>query len=87
MSKLQARNTEIRWRAVHLPVRMQPMQDSDFLQVADLTASSTGQAVEPDRFGNTERRYIEAIAPRLYQRGSGKFDELRHEAPSDQRRS
>lgn len=73
VTQLQGRNTQIRWRALHLPVRMETMQTNDFLQVADLTASATGQAVEPDRFGNTERRYVEALAPRIYRYPGGKI--------------
>ena len=41
------------------------------LQLADLTVSASAAAFEPDEFGNTERRYLEALAPRLYRRGSG----------------
>jgi hypothetical protein len=63
--------TEIRWRALFLPVRMMTMQGHDFLQVADATASATAQAFEPDQYGNTEDRYLRALAPRLYRRGRG----------------
>jgi hypothetical protein len=73
VAELQKRNTQIRWRALFLPVRMETMQVNDFLQVADLIASATGQAIEPDRFGNTERRYIETLAPRLYRYAGSKL--------------
>lgn len=36
------------------------------LQLADLAASATAAAFEPDAYGNTERRYLEEMAPRLY---------------------
>ena len=46
-------------------------QRLEALQLADLAASATGQAFEPDRFGNTERRYLQEMAPSLWRRGSG----------------
>lgn len=70
---LQSSSTEIRWQALHLPVRMETMQANHFLQIADSTASGTAQAFEPDRFGNIERRFLEAMAPRLYRRPPGKL--------------
>jgi len=70
---LQNSNTEIRWPALHLPMRMETMQANDFLQVADATASATAQGFEPDRFGNTEDRYIRSLAPRLYRRLGGRI--------------
>ncbi len=69
---LQASDTEIRWQALHLPIRMETIQTNDFLQVADSTASATAQAFEPDRFGNTEPRYVNEIARRLYRRANGR---------------
>lgn len=39
------------------------------LQLADTAASATFNAFEPDRFGNTEPRYLTALASRLYRRG------------------
>jgi len=68
---LQNLPTQIRWPALFLPVRMQTMQTNDLLQVADTAASATAQAFEPDQFGNTEDRYLRALAPRLYRRPPG----------------
>ena len=51
--------------------RIDQPQRLDGLQLGDLAASATGQAFERDRFGNTEQRYLQEIAPRLYRRGSG----------------
>ena len=45
----------------------------ELLQFADAAASSTATAFEPDRFGNTEQRYLSEFAPRLYRRGNGKL--------------
>ncbi|TFC03645.1 DUF3800 domain-containing protein [Cryobacterium mannosilyticum] len=40
------------------------------LQLADLLASATGAAFNADRWGNTEQRYVQCLAPRLYRHGS-----------------
>lgn len=42
----------------------------EHLQLADTAASATWAAFEKDRYGNTERRYLELLAPRLYRRGN-----------------
>ncbi|MFE9099829.1 DUF3800 domain-containing protein [Actinomadura geliboluensis] len=47
-------------------------QRLELLQLADLAASATFAAFEPDRYGNTERRYLEELVDRLYCR-SGKL--------------
>jgi hypothetical protein len=39
------------------------------LQIADIAASATFTAFEPDVFGNTETRYLHELNPRLYRRG------------------
>ena len=36
------------------------------LQVSDIIASSIGAAFNPDDFGNTEQRYVQAYASRFY---------------------
>lgn len=41
------------------------------LQMADIAASAIFQAFEPDKFGNTETRYLEELAPALYRREGG----------------
>jgi hypothetical protein len=38
------------------------------LQLADLAASATYPAFEPDEYGNVEQRYLTEFAPRLYRR-------------------
>lgn len=44
------------------------------LQLADIAASATFAAFEPDRYGNTEPRYlVEGLAPRLYRRPPGQL--------------
>jgi hypothetical protein len=43
----------------------------ELLQCADLAASATFRAFEPDTYGNTEARYLQELAPRLYRRSGG----------------
>lgn len=43
----------------------------EFLQLADVAASATFAAFEPDQFGNTEVRYLQELAPALYRRSGG----------------
>ena len=61
------------------------------LQLADIAASATFKAFEPDEFGNTEDRYFMELVPRLYRRPPGKLTSYglkmhpsgsRHSAPS-----
>lgn len=42
----------------------------ELLQAADIVASATFTALEPDRHGNTEQRYLLEMSPRLYRRGA-----------------
>jgi hypothetical protein len=60
-------DTNIDWRfldphggRIDQPQRYEP------LQLGDLVASATAQAFEPDRFGNTEPRYLQEMAPRIW---------------------
>jgi len=46
--------------------RIDQPQRYEPLQLGDLAASATAQAFEPDRFGVTERRYLEQLAPRIW---------------------
>ncbi|HEY4894693.1 MAG TPA: hypothetical protein VII01_01270 [Solirubrobacteraceae bacterium] len=63
--------TQIRWSvyAGH-PFRVDHPNNVALLQVADAAASGLFKAVEPDDYGNTETRYLEALAPKLYRRGA-----------------
>jgi Protein of unknown function (DUF3800) len=64
-------NCPIFWDSMGAPGRINQPNREELLQLADLAASATGKAFEPDAFGNTERRYLEALVPRLYRRGRG----------------
>jgi hypothetical protein len=63
--------TQIRWPvfAGH-PFRLDDPHNTQLLQVADSCASALFKAVEPDEYGNTEDRYLTALAPKLYRRGA-----------------
>jgi hypothetical protein len=43
------------------------------LQLADVVASAFACAVEPDKFGNSERRYAEELKRVTYHRGNNYF--------------
>ncbi|MEU1197410.1 DUF3800 domain-containing protein [Streptomyces sp. NPDC005813] len=71
-SALQAMPTSITWGAldpkgggIDQPKRI------EMLQCADLAASATYRAFELDRYGNSEPRYLQEMAGRLYRRGVG----------------
>lgn len=60
-------DTSIRWHVYRdHPFRFATPGEIDLLQVADTTASAVFKAVEPDRFGNTEPRYLEVLRSKLY---------------------
>ncbi|MFJ8853624.1 DUF3800 domain-containing protein [Streptomyces sp. NPDC102437] len=50
--------------------RIDQPKRNEMLQLADIAASATYKAFDNDKFGNTERRYLEHLHPRLYRRGS-----------------
>lgn len=63
----ESSGTSISWRVYQgHPFRFGTPSEIELLQVADTTASATFKAVEPDRFGNTEPRYLEVLRPKLY---------------------
>ena len=61
---------DIRWEVFDgHPFRIDSPQAVELLQVADTTASALFRAIEPDRYGNTETRYLQELTPKLYRRG------------------
>jgi hypothetical protein len=59
--------TTIRWE--HLDPRgaqFNSDREVEQLQLADISASATAEAFEPNRFGAVETRYVRELAPRLY---------------------
>jgi hypothetical protein len=68
---LAASDTEIRWNAFsNHPFRVSHPNTVDLLQVADTAASALFKAIEKDAYGNVEERYLRALAPKLYRRGT-----------------
>jgi hypothetical protein len=56
---------QIKWAYLQ-PGKIDQPERAEELQLADLAASATAAAFEPDQFGNTEPRYLTEMAPRLY---------------------
>jgi len=68
---LESNDTSIDWAAfAGHPFKINSPDRVEMLQVADTAASALFRAVEPDEFGNVERRYLEELAPKLYRRGT-----------------
>jgi hypothetical protein len=68
----QAPEVEIRWPAFQgHRFRTDSPTHSHLLQFADAAASALFRAIEPDEYGNTERRYLENLSPKIYRRGAG----------------
>ncbi len=51
--------------------RFNQPQSLETLQLADLAASATAAAFNPDKYGNTEERYLKEFSQRLYRRAGG----------------
>jgi hypothetical protein len=66
-SRLERLETKIHWPsfAGH-PFVMRGMDELELLQLADTAASAIASAIEPNRFGDTEDRYLKNLAPKLY---------------------
>jgi hypothetical protein len=62
---------QVAWQAVSAHGgRLDQPSRVQLLQVADIAASATAVAFEPDVHGNTEQRYLQELTPRLYRRGT-----------------
>jgi hypothetical protein len=60
---------DIRWSVFEShPFRIDGPNAVELLQLADITASALFRAIEPDRFGNPEPRYLHELRPKLYRR-------------------
>lgn len=69
---LQRDGTGVHWPAFRgHPFKMGSPEKVELLQFADTAASALFRAVEPDEYGNCERRYLEELRPKLYRRESG----------------
>lgn len=69
---LQRVETAVRWSAFEgHRFRTGTPEKVHLLQFADTAASALFRAVEPDEYGNCERRYLLELRPKLYRRESG----------------
>lgn len=58
---------DIRWSVFQgHAFRVKGVKELELLQLADIAASAVFKGVEPDRFGNTEPRYLKELRPKLY---------------------
>jgi uncharacterized protein DUF3800 len=68
---LRRQPTEIRWKVLRTPFRIdQPLRVRP-LQVADLAAGCLNSALKADDYGDFEPAYFMELVPRIYLRGSG----------------
>jgi hypothetical protein len=66
---LERADTGIHWSAFDgHPFRISSPDRTELLQVADTAASALFRAVEPDEYGNVERRYLTELLPKAYRR-------------------
>ncbi len=70
LATLRGQPTSIEWSVIR-DVRINQPNKLELLQVADIAASATLRAFQPDRLGVTERRYLGEFAQRLYRRPPG----------------
>ncbi|WP_280916697.1 DUF3800 domain-containing protein [Streptomyces sp. SPB4] len=69
---LKGQPTQIAWNALDPKGgKIDQPNRIEMLQCADLAASAAFAAFNTDRFGNTEPRYLQELASRLYRRGAG----------------
>ena len=70
-SRLEKIETHIHWPsfAGH-PFVMRGMEEIELLQMADSSASAVAAAIEPNKHGDTEDRYLRNLAPKLYRYGT-----------------
>jgi hypothetical protein len=71
-ARLRAQTTQVHWAALSPKGgRLIHPNDEEELQLADLVASATAAAFEPDAYGHTEHRYLRKLRPRIYCRDRG----------------
>lgn len=70
--RLRSSKTSIEWATLDAHGgRIDQPNRIENLQLADIAASATYQAFEPDGYGNTETRYLRELLPVLYRRPPG----------------
>jgi len=71
---LERSPTKIRWQSFDgHPFRIDSPKRIELLQFADIAASALFRAVEPDDYGNVERRYVREVVPKLYRYGNARL--------------
>ncbi len=69
---LERDGTGVHWPAFEgHRFRVATPENVRLLQFADTAASALFRALEPDEYGNHERRYLDELLPKLYRRDSG----------------
>jgi len=69
LKKMSAIDCKVQWSALDPHGgRIDQPNRIEYLQLADIAASATFAAFEPDAYGNLEPRYLQELAPRLYRR-------------------
>ena len=69
---LRHSRTSIKWEYLTAPAGvMCPQADEPLLNLADIAASATAKAVEPDTWGLVEPAYLRNLAPALYRSPAG----------------
>jgi hypothetical protein len=70
VAKLRSSSSNVAWASFgDHPFKISTPGILDMLQVADIAVSGVFKALEPDKFGETERQYLERLAPAIYRRG------------------
>lgn len=71
---LKNQDTSIYWPVIDLEsIRAQDHSRLAGLQIADCGAKAITDALEPDKFGNVERQYLEILKPQIYSRKNNFF--------------
>lgn len=66
-AKLRVSENQIDWSCVSsVPSKIERPETVEYLQIADIVASSIGVAFNPDKFGNVETRYVHEYKDRFY---------------------
>jgi hypothetical protein len=71
LTLLKGRSTNIEWRHVRLPAKVDTPANRAMLQLADTASGAVYQAFEPDEFGSTEQVYLSDMKPVIWRRHPG----------------
>ncbi len=71
LSGLQRQATNIEWRHLLMPARVNTPHNQKMLQVADTASGAVYAAFEWDEYGHTERRYLDTLRTRIWTPAGG----------------